>query len=102
MSKKPDVGDKAPDFSLPTNGEGKLSLGNLKGKKVVLYFYPRDDTPGCTTEAKDFTSAKKDFDAIGAEIVGISKDTPAKHDKFIAKHDLDITLASDEDGKVLE
>ena len=99
---KPETGDKAPAFTLPTNGDGKLSLSDLKGKKVVLYFYPRDDTPGCTNEAKDFTAAKKDFDKIGAEIIGVSKDTVAKHDKFIDKHDLKVTLASDEEGKVLE
>lgn len=96
------VGDKAPDFSLPGNGASTLSLADFKGKNVVLYFYPKDDTPGCTTEAKDFTAMAGDFQAANTVVIGMSKDTAAKHDKFIAKHDLSVLLASDEEGVALE
>lgn len=96
------VGDNAPEFSLPANGGATVALKDLKGKKVVLYFYPKDDTPGCTTEAKDFTAMAADFDAAGAVILGVSKDTVAKHDKFIAKHDLKVDLISDEEGQMIE
>ncbi len=95
-------GDKAPDFSLPTDGGGTLKLSGLKGRKVVLYFYPKDDTPGCTKEACGFRDALPDFTKLDAEIVGVSKDSPAKHDKFKAKYDLPFTLVSDEDGKMIE
>jgi len=96
------VGDKAPDFTLPGDGGAEISLADFRGKKLVLYFYPKDDTPGCTTEAKDFTASAKDYAAAGAAVVGMSKDTAAKHDKFIAKHDLAIQLASDEAGETVE
>ncbi|MGB3455849.1 MAG: thioredoxin-dependent thiol peroxidase [Litorimonas sp.] len=96
------VGDIAPDFTLPTDGGETLTLSDLEGRCVVLYFYPRDDTPGCTTEAKEFTDALPELEALNATVVGMSKDTPAKHDKFIAKHELGVRLASDEDGSVLE
>jgi peroxiredoxin Q/BCP len=96
------IGDTAPSFCLPTDGGGEIKLSDLKGKLVILYFYPKDDTPGCTTEAIEFTAAKARFDAINAQIIGVSKDTVAKHDKFKAKHQLDVILASDEDGTVLE
>jgi len=82
------VGDKAPDFSLPSDGGGTVSLADFKGRNLVLYFYPKDDTPGCTKEAIGFTETKAEFDALNTSIVGISKDTAAKHDKFIAKHEL--------------
>lgn len=95
-------GSKAPAFSLPGNGNSKIALKDFAGQKVVLYFYPKDDTPGCTKEAIGFTEAKADFEAGNAVIIGISKDTPAKHDKFIDKHNLEILLASDEDGKICE
>ena len=95
-------GDKAPTFTLPGNGETSISLEDYQGKNVVLYFYPKDDTPGCTTEAKDFTSAIDEFSDANTVVIGMSKDTVAKHDKFIAKHDLQVLLASDEDGKVIE
>lgn len=95
-------GDKAPDFTLPADGGETVSLSGLKGSKVVLYFYPRDDTPGCTKEAVAFTERRDDFARTDAAIVGVSRDTPAKHDKFKAKHDLDIRLASDEGGTVCE
>jgi peroxiredoxin Q/BCP len=97
-----DVGDKAPDFILPTDGGGKISLKDLKGKSVVLYFYPKDDTSGCTAEACAFRDAIPDFSKVNAEIVGISKDPVKSHDKFKAKYDLPFPLASDEDGKVCE
>ncbi len=94
--------DPAPDFTLPTNGDGEITLSSLRGNMVVLYFYPKDMTPGCTTQAISFSALKKDFAALGATIIGISKDTINRHDKFIAKHDLNITLASDTDGQACE
>jgi len=96
------LGKAAPDFSMPTDGGGKVSLSDLAGNWAVIYFYPKDDTPGCTKEAIAFTDHLKAFDALGAKIIGVSRDTVAKHDKFKAKHDLGITLASDEDGKMTE
>jgi peroxiredoxin Q/BCP len=96
------VGDKAPDFTLPADGGGTISLKGLKGKKVVLYFYPKDDTPGCTKEACAFRDSLPDFSKVKAVIVGISKDSVASHDKFKTKFKLPFPLASDEDGKVCE
>jgi len=97
------VGAKAPDFDLPTDGGGTFKLSkDGKGKKVVLYFYPKDDTPGCTKQAIGFSELIDEFDAAGALIVGVSKDTAAKHDKFRDKHDLKVTLVSDEDGALCE
>ncbi len=96
------TGDMAPDFTLPTNGGSEVTLSALKPSKVVVYFYPRDDTPGCTTEALEFTAQITDFEAAGAKVIGISKDTVAKHDKFVAKHDLGVILASDADSDVCE
>ena len=95
-------GDIAPDFSLPRDGGETVSLSDYAGKHVVLYFYPKDDTPGCTTEAVDFTAAAADFAAADAVVLGISKDSVAKHDKFVAKRDLGIPLLSDEHGDVCE
>ena len=95
-------GNAAPSFSLPGDGGKDVRLADLKGKNVVVYFYPKDDTSGCTAEAIDFTAYLGDFAAANTEIIGISKDTVAKHDKFKAKHDLKVTLASDEDGAVCE
>jgi thioredoxin-dependent peroxiredoxin len=97
MTKEIKVGDKAPAFSLPSDGGGKVSLAELKGKTVVLYFYPKDDTSGCTAEAIAFTKDAKAFRAAGATVIGVSKDSPASHDKFKAKHKLGIRLAADED-----
>lgn len=97
-----ETGQPAPDFTLPRDGGGDITLSALRPKKVVLYFYPKDDTSGCTLEALDFTAQKDAFAAAGAVVVGVSKDTAAKHDKFIAKHDLDVILASDADGDVCE
>lgn len=102
MVKELKPGDPAPPFDLPTAGGGRVSLAGLKGKQVVLYFYPKDDTPGCTKEALNFTEKAKRFAAAGAEIIGVSRDSVAKHDKFAAKHGLKLTLASDEDGKICE
>lgn len=97
-----DVGEKAPEFSMAADGGGTVSLTGLKGRKVVLYFYPKDDTPGCTKEACAFRDAMPDFSGIDAEIIGVSKDPVAKHDKFKAKYDLPFTLASDEESDVCE
>jgi peroxiredoxin Q/BCP len=95
-----DVGSAAPDFTLPTDGGGALSLAELKGRKVILYFYPKDDTPGCTAEACAFQDALPNFAGANAAIIGISKDDPKSHDKFKAKYNLAFTLASDADGTV--
>ena len=95
-------GDLAPDFELPTDGGGTVKLSDLRGKKVVLFFYPKDDTPGCTVESIDFTSAVGDFEAAGAVIVGISPDDVDSHDKFKAKHDLKVILGADTDKSVIE
>ena len=95
-------GDAAPDFAMPTDGGGAVSLGGLRGTQVVLYFYPKDDTPGCTKEACAFRDALPDFSAVNARIVGVSKDSASRHDRFKAKYDLSFTLASDADGSVCE
>jgi len=95
-------GDKAPNFTLPTDGGGKVSLSKLRGKKVVLYFYPKDDTSGCTKEACGFRDAFPEFGKIDAEVIGISRDSVASHDKFKKKHGLPFTLASDEQGDVCQ
>ena len=95
-------GDVAPTFDLPRDGGGTVSLSQFAGTPVVLYFYPKDDTPGCTTEAKDFTDHVGDFAAAGAQVLGVSKDTVAKHDKFRDKHGLGIALLSDAEGDVCE
>jgi thioredoxin-dependent peroxiredoxin len=90
-------GDKAPDFSLPGDDEKLITLSKLKGAPVVVYFYPKDDTPGCTTEAKDFSCLIDAFAAAGAKVIGISPDSAASHGKFKAKHELSVLLAADED-----
>jgi peroxiredoxin Q/BCP len=95
-------GKKAPDFSAPTDGGGKLKLSELRGKPVVLYFYPKDDTPGCTTEACGFRDATPDFKKLKAQVIGVSKDSVARHDKFKAKYKLPFPLVSDEDGKICD
>lgn len=102
MSATPNVGDKAPDFSMPADGGGDVKLSDLKGMKVVLYFYPKDDTPGCTKEAIAFTDNAGKFDKAGAVVVGVSKDSVAKHDKFKTKYELNFTLASDESCEMIE
>jgi thioredoxin-dependent peroxiredoxin len=97
-----DVGQKAPDFTMPTNGGGTVSLEGLKGKKVVLFFYPKDDTPGCTKEACGFRDSLPDFSGVDAVVIGVSKDSAASHDKFVKKYDLNFILASDEKTDVAE
>lgn len=98
----PDVSQPAPDFTLPVTGGGEITLSALKGAPVVLFFYPRDDTPGCTKESIGFSEHLAAFKAAGAQVFGISRDTMAKHDKFAAKHDLTVPLLSDEAGSVTE
>jgi len=96
------IGDKAPDFTVPTDGNGTLTLSQLKGKPVVLYFYPKDDTSGCTAEACGFRDALPDYSATGATVIGVSKDSVASHDRFKKKYGLPFTLASDTTGEVCE
>ncbi len=96
-------GDAAPDFSMPGSGNsGTLSLADYAGKYLVLYFYPKDNTPGCTTEAIDFTAQKQAFADLNAEIIGVSRDSIKKHDNFIAKKELGIVLGADIEGSVTE
>ncbi len=96
------VGDPAPDFDLAADGGARVRLADFKGRTLVLYFYPKDDTSGCTTEAKAFAAASSDFRQAGASIVGVSKDSVKSHDKFKAKYDLNFALGSDADGEVME
>ena len=98
MAIGPKEGGKAPNFSMDST-QGPIKLADYKDQLLVLYFYPRDDTPGCTTEAKDFTALADEFEKTGAKIVGVSRDTLTKHEKFAAKHDLGVTLASDEEDR---
>ncbi len=98
----PDISDIAPDFTLPGTGTGEIQLSTLRGAPVVLFFYPRDDTSGCTREALDFTALAADFDKIGTRVIGISKDSVTKHDRFRDKHGLTVPLASDEHGTTCE
>jgi peroxiredoxin Q/BCP len=95
-------GDTAPAFSMATDGGGKISAKDLKGKPFVLYFYPKDDTSGCTKEAIEFSALAKDFKKAGVMVIGCSKDSVQSHDKFKTKHDLGVVLASDPDGKACE
>jgi peroxiredoxin Q/BCP len=95
------AGDKAPDFDLPTD-DGRVSLAGLQGKAVVLYFYPKDDTSGCTAEAQGFSAAADDFAKAGAAVVGVSKDSAASHGKFKGKYGLKLTLGSGKDDDVVE
>jgi peroxiredoxin Q/BCP len=95
-------GDMAPDFDLPADGGRRVSLGALRGRAVVLYFYPKDDTSGCTREAVDFARLTPEFAASGIDVIGVSPDSTASHDAFKAKHGLDFSLASDPDKAVLE
>lgn len=96
------TGDMAPDFTLPGDGGSTISLAEFKGKPVALFFYPKDDTSGCTAEAVDFTRLKAEFDAAGVALVGMSPDSTKAHDKFKAKHDLAVPLASDEEKTTLD
>ncbi|HKT53908.1 MAG TPA: thioredoxin-dependent thiol peroxidase [Caulobacteraceae bacterium] len=95
-------GDKAPDFELPTDGGGQVNLSHFKGQTLVLYFYPKDDTSGCTSEAQAFAAALHDFKHAGAAVIGVSKDSVKSHDKFKAKYDLNFPLGADVDGHVVE
>lgn len=90
------IGDKAPDFTLPKDGNGEITLSELRGKKVVLYFYPKDDTSGCTSQAQQFTALNDEFTNAGAIIIGVSKDSVKSHDKFKAKYGISFALLSDE------
>lgn len=97
----PQVGDPAPDFTLPSDN-GEISLSSLRGKPVVIYFYPKDDTSGCTKEAIAFSQLKPEFDKIGVRVIGLSPDSATKHAKFRKKHELAVDLAADEDRVALE
>jgi thioredoxin-dependent peroxiredoxin len=96
------IGDKAPDFTMPTDGNGAVTLSALRGKPVVLYFYPKDDTSGCTAEACGFRDSFPDYGRTGAVVIGVSRDSVASHDRFKKKHALPFILASDETGAVTE
>jgi peroxiredoxin Q/BCP len=96
------TGDAAPDFTLPTDGGGTVTLSKLRGGKVIVYFYPKDDTSGCTKEASGFRDAMPDFSKSGATVIGISRDSVASHDRFKAKYELPFILASDEKSNVCE
>jgi thioredoxin-dependent peroxiredoxin len=102
MTKTLKEGDPAPDFDLPTDGSGRFRLSAQRGKAVVVYFYPKDDTSGCTKEAIDFSGRKAEFGRAKATIVGLSPDSASDHDKFKAKHDLTIALAADEEKQAAE
>lgn len=95
-------GMPAPDFTLPTDGGGSLTLSSLRGRKVVLYAYPQDDTTSCTNEALSFDALRDDFAAAGTTVIGISPDSVKRHDKFKQKYDLKLTLVSDEERKAIE
>lgn len=97
-----DLGDAVPDLKLPSSKGGDRSLQDYKGKRIVLYFYPKDDTPGCTKEACNFRDGSKAYEALGAVVVGVSKDSMKSHDQFIKKHELPFELLSDEDLKLAE
>ena len=102
MSSELAIGNPAPDFDLPVAEGQTISLKGLRGRNVVLYFYPKDDTPGCTKEAIAFTQAKADFEAANTTVIGVSADDLKSHAKFANKHDLDLTLASDEQKQAIE
>ncbi|MDJ0613307.1 MAG: peroxiredoxin [Rhizobiaceae bacterium] len=99
---KVSIGDLAPNFELPRDGGGSFSLADQKGSPVILFFYPKDDTPGCTKEAIGFSELISEFDALGVKVVGMSPDPVKKHDKFRDKHNLTTILVSDEDKTTLE
>lgn len=95
-------GDDAPDFTLPRDGGSKVQLSTLRGRPVVLFFYPKDNTSGCTVENIDFTARREEFEKAGAVLIGMSPDSVKSHDKFVKKHDLGVMLASDEDKTTLQ
>ena len=92
-------GDRAPALNVQTSGGDTIDFAN-SGRPLVLYFYPKDDTSGCTRQAQDFTASAREFEAAGATVVGVSRDPMKKHEKFIAKYELSVPLASDEDGRI--
>lgn len=96
------AGQTIPDFDLPTDSEKRLTKSDLLGKWTILYFYPKDNTPGCTTQAVNFSAHMDEIRKLGAQVVGVSKDSPKSHDKFIAKHELKFHLISDENGELCE
>ncbi len=96
------AGNPAPDFTLPRDGDGSVTLSAFRPGKVVVYFYPKDDTSGCTLEAQEFTTCLPEFTALGATVIGISKDSVKSHEKFCKKYGLGIILASDEHGTTCE
>lgn len=102
MSKPLEAGDPAPDFALPSDEGADLRLAELKGRTVVLYFYPKDDTTGCTNEAKAFSAAAADFARLGAVVIGVSKDSVTSHGKFRKKYELDVRLGSAADNDTVE
>ena len=102
MASELSAGDRAPDFELPTDGGGHARLAELKGKAVVLYFYPKDDTSGCTAEAIAFNALRAKFSAAGTAVIGVSPDSAASHDKFKRKHDLHFALAADPGRSTIE
>ena len=102
MSDMPEVGAKAPDFQLDRDGGGRARLADFKGRTLVLYFYPKDDTSGCTQEAIEFNALAQEFEKAGAAVVGVSPDSAKKHDRFKLKHDLALPLLSDEAKTMLE
>jgi thioredoxin-dependent peroxiredoxin len=95
-------GDQIPAIELDMSSGARISLAECTGRPFVLYFYPKDDTSGCTREAQDFSALLPEFDALGAQVIGVSKDPPIKHEKFIAKYDLTVPLATDTDGAAME
>lgn len=97
-----EIGQTVPEFDLPADGNERISASDLKGKWAVIYFYPKDMTPGCTNEAINFSELSSEFEKRNATIIGVSKDPASRHDKFIEKHDLKVRLVSDEDGKLCE
>jgi len=97
-----DIGSTPPDFTLPRDGGGTITLSGLRGKPVVLYFYPKDDTSGCTQEAIEFSGLRPQFEKLGAKVIGMSPDPVKKHDKFKSKHDLKVELVADEDKAIIE
>lgn len=102
MMQELSIGDKIPEFTLSSDGGEDISVSSLRGKNIVIYFYPKDDTPGCTIEAQDFSCAIEKFRDLNTVILGISKDPIKKHEKFRSKYDLKHILLSDVDGKVCE
>lgn len=102
VNSAPEAGAAAPDFTLPADGGRTISLKDFAGRKLVLYFYPKDDTSGCTQEAIDFDGLRKEFAAAGAEILGVSPDSAKSHDRFKKKHGLELSLAADEGKAMLE